>query len=126
MLALMATRGLGRRAFALAAPEARAPQRSRQLTGYCRASSVTAHRGVLAESDPRAAAGRAALEQQQQQRQRQPATRLSRRCISSSGGADEDIDVDSVAYGFMASQALFTGLETGAFSPGRHCHFGRK
>jgi hypothetical protein len=124
MAALMATRGFSRRAFALAAPVARAPQRSCQLTGYCRASSVTAHRGVLAESDPRAAAGRAALEQQQ--RQRQPATRLSRRCASSSGGADEDIDVDSVAYGFMASQALFTGLETGAFSPGRHCHFGRK
>eukprot|EP00966_Prymnesium_polylepis_P053198 1230975-Prymnesium_polylepis.1 len=25
----------------------------------------------------------------------------------------EDIDVDNVAYGFMASQALFTGLEMG-------------
>ena len=29
--------------------------------------------------------------------------------------AAEDIDVDSVAYGFMASQALFTGLEAGVF-----------
>jgi len=29
--------------------------------------------------------------------------------------AAEDIDIDSVAYGFMASQALFTGLECGVF-----------
>ena len=27
----------------------------------------------------------------------------------------EDVDIDTVAYGFMASQALFTGLETGIF-----------
>ena len=33
---------------------------------------------------------------------------------SASLDAVEDIDVDSVAYGFMASQALFTGLEVGA------------
>lgn len=31
------------------------------------------------------------------------------------GEIDEDIDVDGVAYGFMASQALFTGLESGVF-----------
>ena len=34
---------------------------------------------------------------------------------SASLDAVEDIDVDSVAYGFMASQALFTGLEVGVF-----------
>ena len=34
---------------------------------------------------------------------------------SASLDAVEDIDVDSVAYGFMASQALFTGLEVGGF-----------
>ena len=39
---------------------------------------------------------------------------LSRRCLSTAV-PDEDIDVDSVAYGFMASQALFTGLESGVF-----------
>jgi len=32
-----------------------------------------------------------------------------------STAADEDVDVDNVSYGFMASQALFTGLETGIF-----------
>ena len=37
---------------------------------------------------------------------------LSRRL---STAAEEDVDVDNVAYGFMASQALFTGLETGVF-----------
>ena len=35
---------------------------------------------------------------------------------SASLDAVEDIDVDSVAYGFMASQALFTGLEVGVFA----------
>lgn len=29
--------------------------------------------------------------------------------------AVDDVDVDAVSYGFMASQALFTGLETGVF-----------
>ena len=29
--------------------------------------------------------------------------------------ASDDIDVDSVSYGFMASQAVFTGLELGVF-----------
>ena len=29
--------------------------------------------------------------------------------------ANDDIDIDSVAYGFMASQALFTGLESGVY-----------
>ena len=38
-----------------------------------------------------------------------------RACFSSSAAADADIDVDGVAYGFMASQALFTGLESGIF-----------
>jgi len=41
----------------------------------------------------------------------------SRRQMSGSSlfeGAD-DIDVDSVSYGFMASQAIFTGLELGLF-----------
>ena len=28
---------------------------------------------------------------------------------------EEDIDVDSVSYGFMASQAIFTGLELGIY-----------
>ena len=28
---------------------------------------------------------------------------------------EEDIDVDSVSYGFMASQAVFTGLELGIY-----------
>jgi len=29
--------------------------------------------------------------------------------------ASDDVDIDSVAYGFMASQAIFTGLEVGVF-----------
>merc|ERR1719453_130422 len=33
----------------------------------------------------------------------------------SSGATQEDIDVDGVAYGFMASQTLFAGLELGIF-----------
>ena len=48
-----------------------------------------------------------------------PALRLGRsRALSTAPVDDEmedDIDVDGVAYGFMASQALFTGLETGIF-----------
>ena len=39
--------------------------------------------------------------------------RTSHRSLSSAPA--EDVDIDSVAYGFMASQALFTGLETGIF-----------
>jgi len=39
--------------------------------------------------------------------------RTAHRSLSTS--AAEDIDIDGVAYGFMASQALFTGLETGVF-----------
>ena len=42
--------------------------------------------------------------------------RTVRRPLSSGKfDAADDIDIDSVAYGFMASQALFTGLETGVF-----------
>jgi len=37
------------------------------------------------------------------------------RCFSSTFEAAEDVDVDSVAYGFMASQAMFAGLELGVF-----------
>lgn len=33
----------------------------------------------------------------------------------SAGAKDEDVDLDSVAYGFMASQALFAALEVGIF-----------
>ena len=39
--------------------------------------------------------------------------RTSHRSLSSAPA--EDVDIDSVAYAFMASQALFTGLETGIF-----------
>jgi len=40
----------------------------------------------------------------------------SRRALSSSlFETSEDIDVDSVSYGFMASQAIFSGLEIGVF-----------
>ena len=35
--------------------------------------------------------------------------------MSSAVVEQPDVDVDAVAYGFMASQALFTGLETGIF-----------
>jgi len=41
------------------------------------------------------------------------ALRATHRPLSTS--AAEDVDIDTVAYGFMASQALFTGLETGIF-----------
>jgi len=43
-------------------------------------------------------------------------TLCSRRALSTSlfEGSD-DIDVDSVSYGFMASQAIFSGLEIGVF-----------
>ena len=37
-----------------------------------------------------------------------------RRCMSTFE-KEEDIDVDSVSYGFMASQAVFTGLELGIY-----------
>jgi len=39
----------------------------------------------------------------------------SRRRAMSTFEAVDDIDVDSVSYGFMASQAVFTGLEMGVF-----------
>ena len=35
--------------------------------------------------------------------------------MSSASTEEKDVDVDAVSYGFMASQALFTGLETGVF-----------
>ena len=44
---------------------------------------------------------------------RRASTPLSTRAFSAV--AEEDVDVDGVAYGFMASQALFTGLECGVF-----------
>jgi len=43
------------------------------------------------------------------------ALRATHRPLSTS--AAEDVDIDTVAYGFMASQALFTGLETGISTP---------
>merc|ERR1719310_723360 len=42
------------------------------------------------------------------------ATQLHRRTMSTFEAVD-DIDVDSVSYGFMASQAVFSGLELGVF-----------
>ena len=48
-------------------------------------------------------------------RQHQQHSQLQSTRGFSSAAADEDIDVDGVAYGFMASQALFTGLESGIF-----------
>jgi hypothetical protein len=48
-------------------------------------------------------------------RQHQQHSQLQSTRGFSSAAADEDIDVDGVAYGFMASQALFTGLESGVF-----------
>lgn len=39
--------------------------------------------------------------------------RTSHRSLASAPA--DDVDIDTVAYGFMASQALFTGLETGIF-----------
>jgi len=39
----------------------------------------------------------------------------NRRRVMSTFEASDDIDVDSVSYGFMASQAIFTGLELGLF-----------
>lgn len=39
----------------------------------------------------------------------------SRRHAMSTFEASDDLDVDSVAYGFMASQALFSGLELGIY-----------
>lgn len=42
------------------------------------------------------------------------ATQLQRRAMSTFEAVD-DIDVDSVSYGFMASQAVFSGLELGVF-----------
>ena len=41
--------------------------------------------------------------------------RFSQRRSMSTFEQQDDIDVDSVSYGFMASQAVFTGLETGIF-----------
>jgi len=38
-----------------------------------------------------------------------------RRFSRNSWESGDDVDLDSVAYGFMASQALFTGLEVGVF-----------
>jgi len=43
------------------------------------------------------------------------ATLPTARCFSSTFEAADDVDVDSVAYGFMASQAMFAGLELGVF-----------
>ena len=37
------------------------------------------------------------------------------RPLSTAPAAADDIDIDGVAYGFMASQALFTGIELGIF-----------
>jgi len=34
---------------------------------------------------------------------------------AATAGAEEDVDLDNLAYGFMASQALFTALELGVF-----------
>ena len=39
----------------------------------------------------------------------------ARRREMSTFEASDDLDVDSVSYGFMASQAIFTGLELGIF-----------
>ncbi|EOD19801.1 hypothetical protein EMIHUDRAFT_117831 [Emiliania huxleyi CCMP1516] len=69
-----------------------------------RLGSMLARRGLHAASARFAAA---------------PALRLGRsRALSTAPVDDEmedDIDVDGVAYGFMASQALFAGLELGIF-----------
>jgi SAM-dependent methyltransferase len=43
------------------------------------------------------------------------AASAGRRGFSAGQEAAEDVDVDNVAYGFMASQALFSGLELGMF-----------
>ena len=47
------------------------------------------------------------------QAHRLPAAQKIARSLSTA--PDDDVDVDGVAYGFMASQALFTGLESGVF-----------
>ena len=39
----------------------------------------------------------------------------ARRQLSTKPADDDDIDVDAVSYGFMASQAIFAGLELGVF-----------
>ena len=49
-----------------------------------------------------------------------PSSSMASACLRTShrslaAAPAEDVDIDTVAYGFMASQALFTGLETGIF-----------